>query len=133
MTPPTGRSGSASARAPCRCTRLADLVNAIDRKLVAAAFGLNPEGVMIYLADYIDDGRLAPGRAPACPDPVKSSVPGVCAGAQLMLHRGRIEQSPVFSELAVPHADHVQAGDFVAPPGRRMSTAQGVAVDGEVT
>lgn len=41
-----------------RCTRLADLVNAIDAKLVAAAFGMNPEGIMIYLADHVDQGRL---------------------------------------------------------------------------
>ena len=42
-----------------RCTRLADLVNAIDPKLVAAAFGMRPEGVMFYLADHVDDGRLS--------------------------------------------------------------------------
>ena len=47
-----------------RCTRLADLVNAMDPKLVAAAFGMNPEGVIIYLADYIDDGRLPPAGRP---------------------------------------------------------------------
>ncbi len=41
-----------------RCTRLADLVNTIDPKLVAAAFGMRPEGVMFYLADHVDDGRL---------------------------------------------------------------------------
>jgi integrase len=41
-----------------RCTRLADLVNTMDPKLVAAAFGMNPEGVMIYLADHVDAGRL---------------------------------------------------------------------------
>lgn len=41
-----------------RCTRLADLVNTMDPKLVAAAFGMNPEGVMIYLADHIDEPRL---------------------------------------------------------------------------
>jgi hypothetical protein len=41
-----------------RCTRLAGLVNTTDPKLVAAAFGLNPEGVMLYLADHVDDGRL---------------------------------------------------------------------------
>jgi hypothetical protein len=46
-----------------RCTRLADLVNTMDPKLVAAAFGMNSEGVMIYLADHVDTGRLA-----ACPD-----------------------------------------------------------------
>jgi len=44
-----------------RCTRLADLVNTMDPKLVAAAFGMNPEGVMIYLADHVDNGRL-PGH-----------------------------------------------------------------------
>jgi len=41
-----------------RVTRLADLVNTMDPKLVAAAFGMNPEGVMIYLADHVDEGRL---------------------------------------------------------------------------
>jgi len=45
-----------------RCTRLADLVNTMDPKLVAAAFGMNPEGVMIYLADYVDPGRLPAGQ-----------------------------------------------------------------------
>jgi site-specific recombinase XerD len=65
-----GRSPASTAYtshvlAPCgvpprmlRCTRLADLVNTMDPKLVAAAFGMNPEGVMIYLADHVDDGRL---------------------------------------------------------------------------
>jgi integrase len=42
-----------------RCTRLADLVNTLDPKLVAAAFGMNPEGVMIYLADHVDSARLS--------------------------------------------------------------------------
>lgn len=41
-----------------RCTRLADLVNTMDPKLVAAAFAMNPEGVMIYLADRVDETRL---------------------------------------------------------------------------
>src|SRR4051794_16729966 len=31
-----------------------------------------------------------------------------------MPHRGRVEQGPVFNELAVPHADHVDAGDLVS-------------------
>ena len=44
-----------------RCTRLADLVNMMDPKLVAAAFGMNPEGVMLYLADHVDSARL-PGQ-----------------------------------------------------------------------
>jgi integrase len=42
-----------------RCTRLAGLVNTLDPKLVAAAFGMNPEGVMIYLADHVDSARLS--------------------------------------------------------------------------
>jgi integrase len=41
-----------------RCTRLADLVNTLDPKLVAAAFGMKPEGVMFYLADHVDPSRL---------------------------------------------------------------------------
>ena len=41
-----------------RCTRLADLVNTMDPKLVAAAFGMKPESVMFYLADYVDGSRL---------------------------------------------------------------------------
>ena len=41
-----------------RSTRLIDLVNSMDPKLVAAAFGMDAESVMIYLADRIDPGRL---------------------------------------------------------------------------
>ncbi|MCW8103428.1 site-specific integrase [Streptomyces tauricus] len=41
-----------------RCTRLLDLVNIMDPKLVAAAFGMDPEATMIYLADRVDPGRL---------------------------------------------------------------------------
>ncbi|MEU2957160.1 integrase [Streptomyces xanthochromogenes] len=41
-----------------RCTRLLDLVNTMDPKLVAAAFGMDPEATMIYLADHVDPGRL---------------------------------------------------------------------------
>ena len=41
-----------------RCTRLAALVNSVDPKLVAAAFGMNTQGVMFYLADRVDDARL---------------------------------------------------------------------------
>jgi site-specific recombinase XerD len=42
-----------------RSTRLADLAARSDPKLVAAAFGMDPEGVIFYLADHVDDGRLA--------------------------------------------------------------------------
>lgn len=49
-----------------RSTRLVELVNTLDPKLVAAAFGMNNEGVMLYLADHIDDGRLPePGTSPS--------------------------------------------------------------------
>lgn len=41
-----------------RCTRLLELVNTMDPKLVAAAFGMDPEATMIYLADHVDEGRL---------------------------------------------------------------------------
>jgi hypothetical protein len=40
-----------------RCTRLANLVNTLDPK-PAAAFGMNPEAVMIYLADHVDAGQM---------------------------------------------------------------------------
>jgi site-specific recombinase XerD len=43
-----------------RGTRLAELVATLDPKLVSAAFGLRPEGVMVYLADHVDEGRLEP-------------------------------------------------------------------------
>lgn len=48
-----------------RSTRLVDLVNTMDPKLLAAGFGMNLEGVMHYRADHIDPGRetaLPPAR-----------------------------------------------------------------------
>lgn len=41
-----------------RNTRLIDLVNTMDPKLVAAAFGMTAEATMIYLADFVDPTRL---------------------------------------------------------------------------
>lgn len=41
-----------------RGTRLVELVNTLDPKLVAAAFGMDPQAALIYLADRIDEGRL---------------------------------------------------------------------------
>jgi hypothetical protein len=41
-----------------RSTGLAGLVNTMDPKLVAAAFGMDAESVMIYLADHVDAGRM---------------------------------------------------------------------------
>jgi hypothetical protein len=42
-----------------RSTRLIDLVNTMDPKLVAAVFGMDAESVMIYLADHPDPDREA--------------------------------------------------------------------------
>lgn len=41
-----------------RATRLVDLVISLDPKLVAEALGMNANGVLEYLADSIDAGRL---------------------------------------------------------------------------
>jgi hypothetical protein len=58
-----------------RCNRLADLVNAMDPKLVAAAFGTNPEGAMFYLADHVD-----PSPASGSPYQGRATQPGaVCS------------------------------------------------------
>ncbi|MFJ3880802.1 hypothetical protein ACIPW5_25515 [Streptomyces sp. NPDC090077] len=45
------RSGRASAST-------AYVSHLLDPKLVAAALGMDPEGVMTYLADHVDAGRL---------------------------------------------------------------------------
>jgi site-specific recombinase XerD len=41
-----------------RNTRLVDLINDMDPKLVAAAFGMDAESVLHYLADHVDPARL---------------------------------------------------------------------------
>jgi hypothetical protein len=41
-----------------RSTRLVDLVNTMDPKLVAAAFGMDPRAALIYLADHVDPDRM---------------------------------------------------------------------------
>lgn len=46
-----------------RSTRLVDLVNTMDPKLVAVAFGMEPEAAMIYLADHVDPTRLPANNA----------------------------------------------------------------------
>lgn len=50
-----GRSWAAAASAPytIRNTRPVELVNIMDP--VAGAFGVNAEGVMLYLADRVDE------------------------------------------------------------------------------
>ena len=42
-----------------RSTRLVDLLISLDPKLVAEALGMNADGLLDYLADTVDDGRLA--------------------------------------------------------------------------
>ncbi|MFD8781231.1 hypothetical protein [Kitasatospora sp. NPDC059599] len=42
-----------------RSTRLVDLVNTMDPKLVAAAFGMDPQATLIYLSDHIDETRMS--------------------------------------------------------------------------
>lgn len=42
-----------------RSTRLLDLVNTMDPKLVAAAFGMDPQTTLIYLSDRVDETRLS--------------------------------------------------------------------------
>lgn len=42
-----------------RNTRLVDLINVMDAKLDAAAFGMTPEATMIYLDNYVDADLLA--------------------------------------------------------------------------
>jgi integrase len=42
-----------------RSTRLVDLVNTMDPKLVAAAFGMDPQATLIYLSDHIDEPRMS--------------------------------------------------------------------------
>ena len=42
-----------------RSTRLLDLVNTMDPKLVAAAFGMDPQATLIYLSDRVDETRLS--------------------------------------------------------------------------
>jgi integrase len=54
-----------------RCTRLGELVNTIDPKLVAAAFGMDPEGVMFYLSDHVGDSYLQ-----TFPGPEGEMIPG---------------------------------------------------------
>lgn len=41
-----------------RSTRLVDLVISLDPKLVAEALGMNPDGLLDYLADHVDHDRL---------------------------------------------------------------------------
>jgi hypothetical protein len=41
-----------------RATRIVDLVISLDPKIVGEALGMKPEGLVDYLADHVDNGRL---------------------------------------------------------------------------
>ncbi|MFI8186900.1 hypothetical protein ACIF70_41425 [Actinacidiphila glaucinigra] len=45
-----------------RSTRLVDLVNTMEPKLVAAAFGMDSHATLIRLADSVDSTRLSNAR-----------------------------------------------------------------------
>ncbi|MFF1837972.1 hypothetical protein ACFVXE_27730 [Streptomyces sp. NPDC058231] len=44
--------------------RAGEHLNTLDPRLVAVTFGMDPEGVMIYLTDHVDPGRLPEPNAP---------------------------------------------------------------------
>jgi integrase len=48
-----------------RSTRLVDLVNTMDPKLVAAAFGMDTQATLIYLADHVEREAELASRATA--------------------------------------------------------------------
>ncbi|WP_409467364.1 hypothetical protein [Streptomyces sp. HC307] len=50
-----------------RSTHLLNLVNPMDPELVAAAFGMDPQATLIYLANHVDHGRLPGPRTPDSP------------------------------------------------------------------
>jgi hypothetical protein len=41
-----------------RSTRILDLVTTLDPKVVSGALGMKAEGLVNYLADHVDTGRL---------------------------------------------------------------------------
>ncbi|GGJ69415.1 hypothetical protein GCM10010121_095150 [Streptomyces brasiliensis] len=58
-----------------RSTRLVDLVNTMDPKLVAAAFGMDPQATLIYLADTSTPGAFPiTERQSASENPLVSSL-----------------------------------------------------------
>ena len=55
----------------------------MDPKLVAAAFGMDPQGVLIYLADHVDAGRL-PGTRGSFSCHLAQVHANMCALAKLL-------------------------------------------------
>lgn len=52
-----------------RSTRLVELVNTMDPKLVAAAFGMDAQSPLVHLADHVDPDRLPPAISGDGPRP----------------------------------------------------------------
>jgi len=50
-----------------RSTRLVDLLISLDPKVVAEALGMNAEGLLAYVADGVDPGRLTDRRGSTAP------------------------------------------------------------------
>ncbi|WP_225848573.1 hypothetical protein [Streptomyces sp. HPF1205] len=50
-----------------RSTRSVDLVNTMDPKPVAAAFGMDPQATLIHLADHVDQEAELASRTTANP------------------------------------------------------------------
>ena len=88
-----------------RCTRPGDLVNILDSKLAAAAAGMNPEGVMIDLADPIDPGRL----------PSQHEPPAPAVQAQHQLMKGAL--SPLLSAMRWMVTVNLETGDAMWQDG----------------
>src|SRR5262249_46207333 len=85
---PTSSTPATLRHEPVRSTRLVALVNTMDPKVVAVAFGMDFEAAMIYLADYIDPTGCpthetlhakarGPERYPRLVGPTRSSPPPV--------------------------------------------------------
>lgn len=62
----------AASRCACCAASASPTWSTMDPKLVAVAFGMNAEGIMIYLAGHIGEGRLPDRRARR-----RSGPPGV--------------------------------------------------------
>jgi hypothetical protein len=111
-----------------RTIRLVDLVNTMDPELVAATFGMDPGGVMIYLADHVREGRLLDQKEIALVadwpygggEPQVETVTGTYADAGLRLPVQQTVQYPYsLGEIVTAAA---QAGLVVMQLGEHIAT-----------
>jgi hypothetical protein len=84
-----------------RWTRLAELVNTMDPKMVAAAFGMDPQGEMSDLADHLDDVRL-PAPAAACRFTTPALPPALNPISRGMHDEASIKSSRKLTRQAFP-------------------------------